>query len=550
MIKGNINKNDQSPAPNDFIDRAVLKRAASGKELNTQAKTWAALHKACEGKDLYIYGLGNGANFLFGCGEPLGNVSGMIDSDRFLCGKRAEARFPILLGRDIGYVKIYPPGIIDSLKPDRSVFLITTTLFAEELIETLRGKGFTCIFSLMELEHSLRLEGKYRTGSENVSPDLKNLRIERPIEQKKIIFQSSGKYSEHGKYITEELIKIRPDLDIVWMVDNKDCDVPDGVRISDIRDEWSYRYELETAHVWVAATALRTPDIKKRDGQYYVQTKHWGSVTLKRFYLDAETLYDISDNISWWKKDFQKIDYIITGSDFDTESCRKGFDFSGTVLQTGSARTDAMFNTRHWRESIRRSFGVDQDTRLLLYAPTYRYAKEKGRLVEKQIIRGLDLDFARIRQAAEKRFGGNWLIMLRLHPGVIDNCPGYELPEGVLDASLYPDGEELCAACYAMISDYSSIMFEPAIAGIPVFLFAPDREEYIDTEYDLLIKYDELPFDIASDNAELAANICGFDEEEYDGKLRAFFKQYGVHEDGHASERAAKAISDLLDRQG
>ena len=80
----------------------------------------------------------------------------------------------------------------------------------------------------------------------------------------------------------------------------------------------------------------------------------------------------------------------------------------------------------------------------------------------------------------------------------------------------------------------------------PVFLYAPDRREYIDGERGLLIDYDSLPFDIAEDNEQLVQNICNFKKEEYDRRVDAFMDKYGVHEDGHASERAARFILGLM----
>ena len=97
-----------------------------------------------------------------------------------------------------------------------------------------------------------------------------------------------------------------------------------------------------------------------------------------------------------------------------------------------------------------------------------------------------------------------------------------------------------------MITDYSSIMFEPAFVKKPVFLFAVDKNEYIDQERTLLIEYETLPFSIAETNEELAENIRKFEPAEYEKRLKDFLDKYGVHEDGHAGERAAGFISSLI----
>ena len=89
-------------------------------------------------------------------------------------------------------------------------------------------------------------------------------------------------------------------------------------------------------------------------------------------------------------------------------------------------------------------------------------------------------------------------------------------------------------------------MFEPAFVHKPVFLFAPDRNQYVNRERELLIEYESLPFTIAETNEELEHDIAGFAPEEYETRVENFFRKYGVCEDGHASERAAQFIVDLL----
>lgn len=137
--------------------------------------------------------------------------------------------------------------------------------------------------------------------------------------------------------------------------------------------------------------------------------------------------------------------------------------------------------------------------------------------------------------------------MLRLHPVVAKQSDTVYRPEYVIDGSDYLDSQELVAACDIMITDYSSIMFEPAFVHKPVFLYAPDRGQYIDGERGLLIPYDELPFPIAETNEKLSENIINFNKEQYEKDIDEFFDKYGVHEDGHASDRGAEFICNLID---
>ena len=117
----------------------------------------------------------------------------------------------------------------------------------------------------------------------------------------------------------------------------------------------------------------------------------------------------------------------------------------------------------------------------------------------------------------------------------------------MLNVSYYEDSEELVAASDIVVTDFSSIGMEPAFVKKITMLFATDLDDYIVNDYELLLDYRSLPFPIAETNEQLADNILNFDQEKYKRDVTAFLDKYGVHEDGHASERAADFILGLLD---
>ena len=89
---------------------------------------------------------------------------------------------------------------------------------------------------------------------------------------------------------------------------------------------------------------------------------------------------------------------------------------------------------------------------------------------------------------------------------------------------------------------YLSIM----VLEKPVFLYATDLKDYLANEYEFLIDYSELPFDIADSTEQLCANILRFDRTECEKKIDEFLDKYGVGEDGRAGERVAEFIFSLL----
>ena len=236
------------------------------------------------------------------------------------------------------------------------------------------------------------------------------------------------------------------------------------------------------------------------------------------------------------------IDYIVSGSKFDEESCRSGFAFKGQFLRFGSPRSDALFNQGKFKEKIYKYFNIDMQDHLLIYAPTFRF-NDKDRNF---IVKWQNLDFDMLFDSLNKRWKVNWKILLRLHPSLKMSSRQINMPNYVIDASDYEDSQELISVSKIVISDFSSIIFEPAYVLKPVFLYAPDKELYQKNDYELLLDYDSLPFPISTTNEELSEQILNFDEVEYKKNVQAFLDKYGVHEDGHASERTAKFIIEKL----
>lgn len=116
----------------------------------------------------------------------------------------------------------------------------------------------------------------------------------------------------------------------------------------------------------------------------------------------------------------------------------------------------------------------------------------------------------------------------------------------MINISAYPDGEEFIAACDILISDYSSIMFEPAYVKKPVFLYATDIDAYLKNDYELLLDIRSLPFPLAENNEQLMQNIRNFDREQYEARLTEFLDSFHTREDGQACRRITAFIKDLL----
>lgn len=534
----------------DIIDLSIQKGKHISGNYDLNRQTWSDFEKKAKGKKNVLFGVGVCSGYFFKkYGDRL-DLEGVVDNDKGKQGHYLDEFIPETFGLKAEKMVISDISLFDSYDKNEIIVLVASINFYEEIIFQLEQIGIKCYFVLLIMEANRRKALHTDTGSDYNDEEekrrfAKQCCEERPINRKKIFFRSYGDYTDHGKYITEALLKLRKDLDIVWAIDSMETEVPEGVRKIYGKNWKRFIYEMETSVMWIFD--LPVPEyIIKRQGQLYLQTKHWASVTLKKFYLDASTFREVPERLKVWKREKKLIDHIITGSEFDTASCRRGFEFQGEVLQYGSPRSDGLFHEAENRNKVYEYYHLKKECNVLIYAPTYRFSKELGKSVHES--RSIGLDFLQLKEVLKKRFGGEWYILVRLHPSVSTAFEKVEKPDFVIDASRYGDSQELVSASHILISDFSSIMFEAAFVNKPVFLFTTDLVNYLSNEYELLISYRELPFPVAESNEELKQKIMEFDMDSYRRKVESFLEKYGVHEDGHASDRTAAFISDWIQK--
>lgn len=532
----------------DCIDRAIEKgkNVSHFEELNRQ--TWEMFEKTARNKKVFLFGVGAAMEFFFEKNQGCISVEGVIDNDK----QKQGINIRDLLGSAWEYfgkdILISDKSKLKEYDEKNIIVLICSLNYGDEIADELMNMGIEHIYSLICMESQKRAQADAAEevfSQKNVEYYVEKY-LHADIQDRKILFRAFGDYADHEKYITEALLRTGQDFDLVWLVSDMRTQVPDEVRKVLYTNWKKVIYEYETSRIWISD--LPVPEyVKKRPGQIYIQTKHWASITLKRFYLDTKAFWSEPEKREVWKREGELIDYIVTGSDFDRESCRRGFGEKCRFMEAGSPRTDAMFHQEGNRRKVAEYYQINEKEKLLLYAPTYRFDTTKGNSIHTS--RNIEMDFALMKETLEMKFGGIWRILLRLHPSVSNACNATEFPSYVINVSDYGDSQELASAADVMVSDYSSIMFEPAFVRKPVFLLATDKKEYQEKEYDLLLDYDKLPFPITESNEELAKEIMHFDINEYKRKVEAFLRLYGVNEDGHASERVAKEITRLLEEK-
>lgn len=361
-----------------------------------------------------------------------------------------------------------------------------------------------------------------------------------PIINNQILFFSNNtkNYGCSPKYITEYILKNCPKKYIlVWAISSEieiPKEIPKEVRV--VR-YFSIEFMETVCRSKIIICNTRIPpyfNFKKRAGQYYIQTWH-SSIRLKKIERDAVNSFD-EKYIKDAKDDSKQIDTVLSGCDFSTDIFKKSFWYNGIVLKSGTPRCDIFFcKDNIYRKKVYEYYGIDINTNILLYAPTFR--KEKNADLH-------NLNFELLHEVLCNKFGGKWIIMFRLHPNINVECNIRN--EFTLDVSKYNDMQELVAASDMMITDYSSCMFDMAIAKKPCILYTPDVDEYIKDERGLYFNFDELPFSLVRTNEELADEINNFNEEKYQKRIAEFFDRIGSYEDGNACKRVVEFIEEKV----
>lgn len=354
-----------------------------------------------------------------------------------------------------------------------------------------------------------------------------------PIDKSKVVFTSyyGRGYSDSPKAIAEALLSSGQKRRLQWIVTNEKeaASLPAGIEPV-LYDSAARVYAMATARVWV--DNCRKYERFKKPDQLYLQT--WHGFALKRIEADAADVLERS-YVRACRKDGKQTDLIVSGSDFMTHIYQTAFWYHGQVASFGTPRNDVFFHPQpELSRSVRKAFGLPEGRKLALYAPTFRADHS---------LHAYALDGEAVLNACEKRFGGQWSLLVRLHPNVAEKSGQIFSYDGqrVLDATMYPDMQELLCAADLLITDYSSCMFDFALSGKPCIQFALDIGAYR-ADRGFYFPLDALPFPLADSNETLQKQIIRFDTQAYRARWQSFADAQGFREDGKAAQRCAEWI--------
>ncbi|WP_141603608.1 bifunctional glycosyltransferase/CDP-glycerol:glycerophosphate glycerophosphotransferase [Terrilactibacillus laevilacticus] len=244
-------------------------------------------------------------------------------------------------------------------------------------------------------------------------------------------------------------------------------------------------------------------------------------------YRDSNSLYFEEGAHSIYTK-------VLTSSKNLVKYYAEAFNKKETEISpVGVPRTDMFFDEErisYTKRNYLLKYPALKNKKILLYAPTFR-----GTPKERTNFK-LKLDLNLMKKALSK----DYVLILKLHPAVLN---GIKIPQGlkdfVLDLSNVNDINELLVISDALITDYSSVIFEYSLLKRPIIFYAYDLEEYL-SERGFYFNYQDLvPGPITYSTNEVINYINDFPNNN---KLNEFVDFFFDYKDNLSTDRVVKLI--------
>ncbi|MEB5759795.1 bifunctional glycosyltransferase/CDP-glycerol:glycerophosphate glycerophosphotransferase [Mammaliicoccus sciuri] len=371
---------------------------------------------------------------------------------------------------------------------------------------------------------------------------------EESVDSNTIVFESFGgkNYSDSPKYIYEYMQKNYPKLNYIWVFNNPDKNVIIGNAEKVKKGSKEYYDAYSKAKFWVSNARLPLY-LNKKENQIYIQT--WHGTPLKRLANDMKVVRMPGTTTAKYKKNFyaetSRWDYLVSPNRYSTNIFKTAFWMDEErTWEIGYPRNDILVNRSNDQEyinQIKKDLNLPEDKKVIMYAPTWRDDEfvKKG-----QYLFDLKINLENL----QKELGENYVILLRMHYLIANalDLNGYE--DFAIDVSNYSDISELYLISDALITDYSSVMFDFGILKRPQYFFAYDIEKYDKGLRGFYMDYmNDLPGEIITDEFKLAEELKNIDEhkKKYKDKIEKFYEKFCSLEKGQSS----KFIGDFINEK-
>jgi CDP-glycerol glycerophosphotransferase len=386
--------------------------------------------------------------------------------------------------------------------------------------------------------------GRYRRAQRRLSKATKKrikyayykTQLRMPIDENLAVYAAYWYrgYACNPAAIYEAARTLAPEIRGVWVVrPSARGQIPEGVE--HVFTGTPEYYRLMARAKYFVNNVNFPNEIVKRPGQVHVMTQH--GTPLKRMGLD-QMEYPVSAidlDFGALIRRSDRWDWLLSSNPLSSEAWDRGFPCRYQMLEIGYPRNDRLVTaTADERVRLRTELGIPDGGTAILYAPTHRDYQERYTPM---------FDIGRF----VRELGPGHVLLLRAHYyyKVSDMIRDMGWPaDRVLDVSEHRSVEDLAIASDALLTDYSSIMFDYAILDRPIVLYLNDLETYRRTRG---LNFDPTvisPGTVTTTESEL---VEAFRSRSAWGdtaaKARADFRaKFCPWDDGNASERAVRKV--------
>ncbi|GAA3152548.1 bifunctional glycosyltransferase family 2 protein/CDP-glycerol:glycerophosphate glycerophosphotransferase [Streptomyces rectiviolaceus] len=268
----------------------------------------------------------------------------------------------------------------------------------------------------------------------------------------------------------------------------------------------------------------------KRPGQVMIQTQHGTPLKLMGLDLQDRPAAARGTDFGTLLDNADKWDYVLSANRHSTLVWERVFPASFKTLEYGYPRNDIYQRASSADVArLREALGVPEGAVAILYAPTHRDYRHTQ-------LRSLDLE------RMLHNLGPRFVVLTRAHHSY--GAPLASSSGRLIDVSDHPSVESLCLASDALVTDYSSLMFDYANLDRPVVLHADDWEAYEAARGTYFDIRDFPPGAVARSEDELTDIFAtGHWRGSRSAQLRAAFRdRFCVYDDGRAAERVVRHV--------
>lgn len=329
--------------------------------------------------------------------------------------------------------------------------------------------------------------------------------------------------------IDRELARVAPGVTRYWSVVDLSVVVPEGA-VAVVEGSPHWWRARGASRLLVVNDWLRRRYVRRR-GQRVLQT--WHGTPLKRLALHRPG-FDPRRAVAVVRES-RRWDVLLAQNPYAARIMTKAYAFlTRPVWVEGYPRNDVLV-TGDGAET-RRTLGISPGERVLLYAPTWRDDREQM------------VDFVDPAQLAA---GSDAVVLVRGHSRTL--LPGRDATgPRVIDVTAFPDTAQLLLAADALITDYSSVMFDFSVTGKPMYFLVPDLEYYRGElrgfYFDLVA---HAPGPVVRTADELVAALADEGATERHAEAYAAWRaRFNPRDDGQAAERVVARLLDqgFIDR--